>query len=153
MAIINTQIKGGGGVQPVGTLGINTNGVYDVSSYANADVQVPTTAPDYYVKLAKTGGLSAQLYIAHDNPMINMAGIRDITDYALARAYYSNNTLNNVDWSSVKSIFTYGCAECFYYSNIKTINLNSLTTIATYGLYGGFYGSTLQSISLPSLMY
>ena len=47
MPIINSVIQGGG-TTPTGTKYITTNGVHDVSSYANADVQVPTTAPEIY---------------------------------------------------------------------------------------------------------
>ena len=38
------------GQTPTGTKNITTNGTHDVAGYAYADVQVPTTAPTYYIE-------------------------------------------------------------------------------------------------------
>lgn len=41
---------------PTGTKSITANGVYDVTNYASADVQVPTTAPAHYLEFYNNNG-------------------------------------------------------------------------------------------------
>lgn len=48
MPILNTQVKGCGGVQPTGTITINNNGTYDVTNYAVTDVRVSSTPTEKY---------------------------------------------------------------------------------------------------------
>jgi len=72
------------GTVPTGTKPITSNGVTDVSGYAYADVQVPTTAPDYYV--GKTKDSNNKLVTGGD--IINLNGISDLSSYCLYYSYY-----------------------------------------------------------------
>ena len=81
MPIIN-QVVSGGGTTPTGTIQITTNGTHDVTNYASADVQVPTTAPSRYLQFSvDTNGK-----LIHDpsvSSIINLNGVTDVGDYAL----------------------------------------------------------------------
>ena len=154
MTIINTQIKGGGGSQPVGALGINTNGVHNVAQYEYADVQVPTTAPALY----------REFYILNDTLMpsattthkIDFTGIKYIYSFLLAYAYYDNTAitgavnmgdLTNIDTSSACLAAFRGC------TGLTSVDLSSVTTIngniaCTYMF---FQCSGITSIKLYSL--
>ena len=84
--IINSQL---GGKQPTGTKQITSNGTHDVAGYASADVNVPTTAPQYYLPLELTLGGRFQNSRTAPFP-INTTGIRSVADFCFASAFIQN---------------------------------------------------------------
>lgn len=119
MPIINTVIAGGG-TTPTGTKSITTNGTHDVTNYASADVQVPTTAPAHYVEKS----VNANGKLVSGTSVIDLTGVTTIGAYALAYAYSCLNTsempnfppFNNVDidWSGILGVEVNGLSSCFY---------------------------------------
>ena len=141
------------GITPTGTLPITTNGVYDVSSYANADVQVPTTAPSYYIEKVK----DANNILQNSTNIINLNGITGVGAGALAYAYYNVSfpTNTSIDLSSLTTISeTFACFRMFQdCSGLTSVDLSNLTTISnTYSCQCMFQGcSGLTSVDLSSL--
>ena len=150
--IINSVIAQGG-IQPSGTKQITTNGTHDVAGYANADVQVPTTAPAHYIE--KTVDANGKLI--NGTNIINLNGVTDIGSNVLFYAYsglgFPANT--NVDLSSLTTIS--GSSACSYMfqncTGITSVDLSSLTTLsgqsACRDMFSGCTGIT--SVDLSSL--
>ena len=152
MSIINSVIKGGG-ITPTGTKNITANGVYDVTNFASADVQVPTTAPAYYVE--KTKDANNKL-VNGSSTVINLTGITDVGDFALNYAYYGDtNIIGNIDLSSLTTISGQNAlANTFERcTGITSVDLSSLTTISGLsGCQNMFASCTgLTSVDLSSL--
>lgn len=126
MSIINTVVQGGG-TTPTGTLQITTNGTHDVTNYATADVQVPTTAPAHYIEYQTTNGLLKPSITA---PLIDFTGATKIDSYALY-TMYSNNVISGIiDMSNITEIRSFACYSTFSNcAGITGVNLGSLTTL------------------------
>lgn len=148
MAIFNTVISGGG-TTPTGTIQITTNGTHDVTNYATADVQVPTTAPAHYIEYRQTG---TTLYVP--NTFMNLSGITDLGASALAYAFaYSGIT--TADMSSIQHFGRSSCCTCaFYYcSQLTSVDLSSLQDITANNAAWGMFSNctSLTSIAFPAL--
>lgn len=90
-----------GGTTPTGTITITSNGITDVTNYANADVQVPTTAPAHYID--KTVDANGKLQ--GGNSVIDLTGVNDIGNYQLAYTYYNDYSIaGNINFSSLTKI-------------------------------------------------
>lgn len=149
--IIN-QVVSGGGTTPTGTKSITANGVYDVTDFASADVQVPTTAPAHYIE--KTVDANGKLVGASN--VIDLTGITDIGPFVLAEAYRGNTGLPNaIDLSSLTQLSGgYACSQTFQNCNgIRSVDLRNLVTIsgpnACYNMF--YYINTLETVVLDSL--
>lgn len=141
------------GVAPSGTKQITSNGIHDVAGYANADVQVPTTAPAHYIEKA----VDANGKLVNSSPFIDLTGVTDVGDYVLHGQYYhvtfpANTTIN---MSAILSISgENACSNMFNgASNVGSIYLSSLTTISgQYACSNMFQNSLgITSVDLSAL--
>ena len=156
--IINSVIAQGG-IQPSGTKSITANGVYDVTNYASADVQVPTTVPAYYIEKS----VDANGVLKNGAKITTFTGVKDLSDYVLSYAFYKSVFPANttIDMSDLTTISNGYCAEhCFQaHPNISTnngitsVDLSSLTTISGAGACQRMfaYCSGITSVDLSSL--
>lgn len=117
------------GTVPTGTINISQNGIVDVTNYASADVQVPTTAPAYYIDKTK----DANNKLVGGSTVINLTGVTDVDAYGLSYAYAGNTSITGtVDFSSLTSISGYyALNNCFSgCTGITGINLSGLTVVS-----------------------
>ena len=123
--IINSQL---GGKTPTGTKSITVNGVYDVTNYASADVNVPTTAPAYYIEKTKDASGVAQ----NGSHLMDFSTFTDVGSYVFAYAYYGNTNITGTpDFSSITKINIISSCQSMFYgcTGITGVNLSSLTTV------------------------
>lgn len=151
MPIINQVVKGGGST-PTGTKSITTNGVYDVTNFASADVQVPTTAPAHYIE--KTVDTNGKLI--NGSSIIDFSGVTDIGYYVLHNAYFQNLAINGVvNLGDLTSVTGSSAAEdCFNScTGITGVNIGSLTTVSGNAALRGMFSNctNLTSANLSSL--
>lgn len=128
MPIINQIVKGGG-TTPTGTIQITNNGVTDVTNYASADVQVPTTAPALYREYSIDGNGKLSYSTA---PVMDFSNVTEI-GYAACESLYSYNTniTGIVDLHSLTVIQDNGCSGMYSpCPNITGVNLSSLSIVA-----------------------
>lgn len=141
------------GTTPTGTKSITANGVYDVTDFASADVQVPTTAPAYYIE--KTVDANGKL-ISGTN-IINLNGVTDVGAYVLAHAYDGANFPANtsIDLSGLTTISGQNACSGMFQSctGITSVNLSGLTTISAQYACQDMFASCreLTSVDLSSL--
>ena len=144
------------GVAPSGTKPITTNGVHDVSGYASADVQVPTTAPEIYRVFRVNNG---KIENSISTPFIPLPSTAtDISDNCYYKAYYytpASVLSGAIDLSSLTTIS--GSSACYYMFTycygITSVDLSSLTTLSGQNAcaYMFMACSGITSVDLSSL--
>lgn len=150
--IINQVVKGGG-TQPTGTKNITANGVYDVTDFASADVQVPTTVPAHYIE--KSVDANGKL-INGGTSIINLTGVTNLGDAVLSSAYYKAVLPSNtsIDFSSLTSITGDSALFNAFYdaTGITSVDMSNITTISGGSACSSiFRNSSITSLDLSSL--
>ena len=120
--------QGGGGVKPSGSLEISENGVYDVYSYASANVNVPTTG---------------------FNEREVTEGVYDIVNLNNSASYVKNNVFDNNSY--IQTVDLPDCTvvneSAFYHcSNLTTVNLPVCSSIGSAAFMNC---SNLTTVNLP----
>lgn len=138
------------GQTPTGTKSITSNGVYDVTDFASADVQVPTTAPTYYIE--KAVDANGQMLAGGVNTP-NLNGVKSIAANALYYGWYGGSGVTGTpDFSTIQTIGNYGMFHAFDGTNIPSATFSSLTTVNDYGMSNAFANDTsLTSVDLSHI--
>ena len=120
--------QGGGGVKPSGTLEISENGVFDVYSYASANVKVPT------------GGFNEREVTEGVYDIVNL---NNSASYVHYYAFQSNLSLMTVDLPDCAVVYEGAFEGC---KNLTAVNLPMCNSIGSSG-FGICY--SLSQVNLP----
>ena len=160
--IIN-QITKGSGVTPTGTIQITNNGITDVTNYATADVQVPTTAPTYYVKLTQYTDAWGTHLVKDTTVVPNLSGVSSI-GYATFWGEYANRPFSFGSGQTSCAPFASGTniivedhafKEMFYYTQFDN-TVFSFAGISNLGQEAAdlmFAYSNVTKVYFPDLTY
>lgn len=158
MPIINQVVKGGG-TTPTGTINILQNGIVDVTDFASADVQVPTTAPAHYLEFVEINTQTGMSLSRQQAPIttLNLNGITTVGDYAFFGLYakWFADSAAVTFMSGITTVKDHGCAYMFSPSGggyNYSFDLSDLASIGQYGCESMFQAnSNLNSIDMSSL--
>ena len=120
--------QGGGGVKPSGVLDISNNGVFDVYSYASANVTVPTTG---FNEREVTEGV------------YDIVNLNNSASYVHHYAFQSNLSLMTVDLPDCAVVYEGAFKACKYLTSVNIPNCFSIGSSAFNVCY------SLSEISLP----
>ena len=120
--------QGGGGVKPSGVLDISNNGVFDVYSYASANVNVPTTGFD---EREVTEGV------------YDIVNLNNSASYVHYYAFQSNLSLMTVDLPDCTVVYKGAFEDCKYLTSVNIPNCFSIGSSAFNTCY------SLSQINIP----
>ena len=146
--------QGGGGVKPSGVLDISNNGVFDVYSYASANVNVPTTGFDErevtegklnIVNLNNSASF-VKNYVFDTNSYVQTVNLPDCYEVK-NNAFISCSSLSQVNLPMCISIASAAFRNC---SSLSQVNLPMVKTIGQ-SVFGAC--SALSSLTLCTDVY
>ena len=132
----------GGGIQPTGSVSITSNGTYDVTSYADAIVDVHPEHENYILKYTSANALTSFTDLSSTTIVygafaytsslttVSFPECTTINAYAFAYCY----KLHNLSFPKLKTINTYA----FQYCSSLTFPINSVTFPALTGTLNGY---------------
>ena len=120
--------QGGGGVSPSGVLDISNNGVFDVYSYASANVNVPTGG---YNEREVTEG------------KFNIVNLNNSASFVKNYIFYKNTSLQTVNLPDCYKVEEAAFMNC---SNLTTVNLPVCRSIGSSAFMNC---SSLSQVNLP----
>lgn len=119
---------GGGGVKPSGTLDISNNGVFDVYSYASANVNVPTGG---YNEREVTEG------------KLNIVNLNNSASYVKNNVFDKNSYIQTVDLPDCYKVEREAFAYC---ANLTTVNLPVCSSLYGYAFRDC---TSLSQVNIP----
>ena len=120
--------QGGGGVKPSGTLEISKNGVYNVYTYASANVNVPT------------GGFNDREVT---EGKFNIVNLNNSASFVNNYAFNTNSYVQTVDLSNCYEVENDAFTSC---ANLTTVNLPVCSSIGSSAFMNC---SNLTTVNLP----
>ena len=151
--IINSQL---GGKKPTGTKQITSNGTHDVTNYASADVQVPTTAPEIYRVFRVNNGTIVN---SISTPFLTLPSTAtNISDYCYYYAYKGTpaSVLSGaIDLSSLTTLSGGNACNSMFSgcTGLTSVDLSSLTIVSGEKVCQNMFNvcTGLTSVDLSSL--